>query len=371
MRTRHPHRRTTALSHAKHAPDRILFALTVALAALGVIAVADTSSPQAISAFGDPWYFAKQQAIWAVVGVAAMIVTSSIHFTYWKKVAYPAMVVSLILLVVVLIPGIGVKIYGARRWLSLGAFGFQPSEVIKLALAMFFAKLSQDKAPWSWYLGTIGVITALVMLQPDLGTNLIIAGIGVIQLFVAGIPLSFFGLAMGGGGLIGTLLILLSDYRRERFMTYIHGATDPLGSSYHIRQVLIALGSGGVFGVGIGQSKQKHLFLPETATDSVFAVIGEEVGFIGTMLIVSILFYFLYRMARIIGKTKDPFAKLLAVGIAGWMGVQIALNIGSMTAITPLTGIPLPFFSYGGTSLTMILAAIGIVINISRYTDET
>lgn len=205
------------------------------------------------------------------------------------------------------------------------------------------------------------------MLQPDLGTTLVVLAIGMTQLFLTGIPLWILGATILGGGVLGSVLILFSDYRRQRLMTYLQNSTDPLGSSYHIRQILIAIGSGGIFGVGLGQSRQKYLFLPETATDSIFAIVAEEIGFVGSLLFLFLLFLFLFKVFAVVNKAPDKFSKLLAAGISAWLGGQIVLNIASMTALTPLTGIPLPFFSYGGSSLVMILFAVGVLLNISKH----
>lgn len=214
------------------------------------------------------------------------------------------------------------------------------------------------------YLG-LGIF--LVMLQPDFGTSLVIVAIAISQLFVAGMPwLYFIGIGVIGG-LMAFLTVIFSDYRRGRLMSFLQVSADPLGSSYHIRQILIALGSGGLLGIGLGNSRQKHLFIPETATDSVFAVIGEEVGFIGSLTVIILLVMFLMRIFKIAKNAPDDFSFIFATGIGVWVGIQMFLNLASMVALTPITGIPLPFFSYGGSSLTTTLAAVGILLNISRH----
>jgi cell division protein FtsW len=244
----------------------------------------------------------------------------------------------------------------------------QPSEVAKLVVAVLVARLLDDKYPTLYIVGFIGLVGALVMLQPDLGTTIVIAGVGVAQLFIAGMPLLHL-FAVGAGGLLITgFLILVSDYRRARLMTFLESSTDPLDKSYHMRQILIALGSGGILGLGIGQSRQKHLFLPETASDSIFAIIAEETGLVGSLIVIFVLTLFVLRVLKIARAAPDNFSKLLASGIAFWFMGQTLLNLSSVVAITPLTGIPLPFFSYGGSSLVMILFATGIILNISKYT---
>jgi len=348
--------------------DKQLFFMSLILTAFGVIAVADASSVQSMSSFSDPYYFAKQQIMWSLVGIGGLVFAASVHFLFWKKISYLVFFLSIALLFAVLIPGVGSRVLGARRWIYIGPLGFQPSEFAKLGLAFAFARIMASKDYKKWVpLAVLGAVGSLIMLQPDFGTMLVLIFIGVSQLFVGGYP--FFYLVGVGliGVLSGALLIFFSDYRRERLMTFFQSSSDPLGSSYHIRQILIAFGSGGLFGVGLGQSRQKQLFLPETATDSVFAVIAEEMGFFVAVLIVVFLSYFVIRLYTISMRCEDTFGLLLGVGISSWIGGQMFLNLASMLALTPLTGIPLPFFSYGGSSLTMILFSVGILLNISKY----
>lgn len=347
--------------------DKRLFLLTLTLTVLGLLIVADASSPAALSNFSDRFYYFKQQALWGLLGIVALIVVSNINYRIWERVAVPFFAASILSLVLVLIPGIGVKVMGARRWIIIGSNSFQPSELVKLALSIYIAKVAvSEKGPLSYFI-PIGLIGALIMLEPDLGTTLVVAGASMVQVFVAGINIFYFIGAILTGGLASFLLIITSSYRRDRLMTFLQQSKDPLGKSYHIRQILLGLGSGGLFGVGLGQSRQKFLFLPEAATDSIFAVIAEEVGFIGGLIIIGLFVAFLFQGIRIAMNAPDKFSKILATGIVSWIGVQVFLNIGSMVALVPLTGIPLPFFSYGGSALTMNLLATGILLNISRY----
>jgi len=355
--------------------DRILFFLTLGLTVLGVAAIADASAPLALSSFGNSFYFVRQQAISAVIGFIALIVFSNIHYTFWKKLAPVIFSVTVILLVAVLIPGVGSSFLGARRWIVIAGFNFQPSEFVKISLALFFAYLYARKSPNWYYLVILGVLIGLIMLEPDLGTTIVVATIGVVQLFITGFPLIYMTGLLGAGGLLGSLLILISSYRRERLFTFLNTMIDPIGktsqdaggAAYHIRQILIAVGSGGIFGVGLGQSRQKYLFLPETATDSIFAIIAEEVGFIGSIILIGIYAYLILRIIKIAKNAPDDFSFVFVVGIASWVAGQMFFNIGSNVALVPLTGIPLPLISYGGTSLIAILSALGIVLNISKY----
>ena len=365
-------RKKNSTTQIKPSIDKHLFYLIISLVVIGLIFVADISAPQALEFFGNKFHFLEQQIVWAIVGVVAMIIVSNIHYSFWKKLAVPAFFTAVFFLVAVLIPGISLKALGARRWISIGSINFQPSEVVKLALALYIAKLSDSRIqkPIAFFL-PLALVCGLIMLQPDLGTTLVVGFIGIIQIFVAGVPIVYF-LGSLIAGIVGVLvLILVSPYRRDRLMTFLQVGADPLGKEYHIRQILLAIGSGGFFGLGIGQSKQKYLFLPEASTDSIFAAISEEVGFIGSIAIISLFIYFVYRAYKISVNAPDTFSKVLGIGITSWIGGQVILNISAMTALTPLTGIPLPFFSYGGTNLMMILASCGIILNISRYGKQS
>lgn len=347
--------------------DAKFLTLSLALTALGLVAVADASAPQAIQVFNDRFYFLKGQGVWALLGIATLLVVAKIPYGFWQKLATPLFFGSLVFLILVLFPGFGSKLLGARRWLVLGPLRFQPSELIKFTSALYFAKLASKNKPFMAYLLPFAATLFLVMLQPDLGTSLVIASIGVVQIFMAEVNIYYFIVLIFGGGLASGLLILFSDYRRARLVTFFEQTQDPLGQSYHIRQILLSLGLGGLWGVGLGASRQKYLFLPEAATDSIFAVIAEEVGFIGATVLIITLAFFVYKAFRISSNAPDKFSKILGFGLSAWLGFQIFLNIASNVALVPLTGVPLPFFSYGGSSLTMVLIAVGILLNISKY----
>ncbi len=350
--------------------DRKLFYLTLVLTALGLIVVADASSPAALSNFSDKYYYVKQQAVWGLIGLGALLVAANIRYSFWEKIATPLFVASILLLILVLVPGIGIKVMGARRWIVFGAISFQPSEFVKLALSVYIAKVvAREKGSFSYFL-PIAIVSGLIMLQPDLGTTLVVAAAAMAQVFISGISLLHFTGALATGALASFVLIMTSSYRRDRLMTFLQQTQDPLGKSYHIRQVLLALGSGGLFGIGLGQSRQKFLFLPEAATDSIFAVVAEELGFVGGVILIALFLVFIFRGLKIAINAPDRFSKVLATGIIVWIGAQIFLNIGSMVALVPLTGVPLPFFSYGGSALTMTLLATGILLNISKHESK-
>lgn len=346
--------------------DRKLLLTTITLGVMGVVAIADASAPQAINTFADRFYFARQQGIWLIIGFVALVVASRIPYKLWEKLALPLFAISLILLIMVLVPGLGVKTMGARRWLMIAGQSFQPTEFVKMTLSMYFAKLADAQKSTLAFVLPLSLVAILVISQPDMGTLIIITAIGASQMFVSGVNLlQFFGFGVFGL-ILGSLAIITSDYRKARLLTYIQSTNDPLGSGYHIRQVLLGLGLGGLFGVGLGESRQKYLFLPEAATDSIFAVIAEEIGFLGSVVIILAFVFLIYRIFKIALSIDEIFPKVLCMGLGMWIGAQALLNLGAMTALVPLTGIPLPLFSYGGTSLVMILFSIGIVLGISK-----
>ena len=347
--------------------DSQLLLVSLSLTILGIIVVADASAPIALSTFSDRYYFVKQQVIWAAVGLVSLVICSKIKYNFWEKIATPFFIINIIFLIIVLIPAFSTETLGARRWLIIKDISYQPTELVKLSLSIFLAKLaSKNKRLFSLLFALI-VIEILTMLQPDLGTAIIIATIALSQIFVSGVNLFDFTKILITGFISVLLLIFSSDYRRDRLLTFLQSTYDPLGKSYHIRQILYALGAGGVFGVGLGQSRQKFLFLPESATDSIFAVIAEETGFIGSIILIVIYIFFIQRCIKISKQAPDKFTQTLAVGLLVWIGFQAYINIASMVALVPLTGIPLPFISYGGSSLITILTATGILLNISRY----
>lgn len=350
--------------------DRRLAILAVVFTFLGIASVANTSAPMATANFGDPLFFTRQHVTWAIFGVSLMFIASRMPSAFWIKYAPLAFIGSLILLVLVLIPGLGSNFLGARRWIIIGPFSLQPSEIVKLALALYFSYLTYKKAPIKKYVWSLALVGGLIMLQPDLGTTIVVATIGISQLVLASFPIFQIGVISGMGALAALVLALTSDYRRERIVTFITGTRDAHGDAYHIRQVLLAIGSGGLFGVGIGQSRQKQLFIPETATDSVFAIISEEIGFIGVAVLLSLFLFFVFTALSVAKNANSPEKAVLAGGIAVWIGSQIFLNISSMIVLTPMTGIPLPFFSYGGSALTAILIGVGILLSISRENNH-
>lgn len=353
-----------------------LFALAVLLTIFGVVMVYNSSIVQAYRDFHDKYYFLKRQVFWAGLGFALMIFLSFVDYRVLKKFAFPILIFSALLLVMVFLPGIGSKVKGAHRWLSIGENVIQPAEFAKLAIIFYLSSFfsgKEGKVDFLRFVVIVGIFAALLMLEPDLGTTIVLVMVTFILYFIAGG--SFVNVLMLVPiGIIGTIgLIFLAPYRLKRLETFLSTiidparATDPLGASYHIRQVLIGLGSGGFWGVGLGRSRQKYEYLPEATTDSIFAVIGEELGFIGATVLIAVLMFLVYQGFSIAKNAPDRFGKLLGFGLTSFIAVQALINLAAMVALVPLTGIPLPFISYGGSSLLSVLAAVGILLNISRH----
>jgi len=353
----------------------LLFSVFLLLG-IGLVMVASAGVAYGNLRFEDGSFFFKRQLFGVAVGLVALFVFQRIPYRFWRKVAIPMFFGAMGLLVLVLIPGVGTTAYGAARWIQLGPIPpFQPSEMMKLALSVYFAAWFSGKASLRKtdfqegvvpFLFMLGIIAFLIMKQPDTGTLGILCVIAMAMFFAAGARLSHMGLLVGSG--LGGLavLVMLAPYRMKRFTVFLDPDHDPSGAGYQIRQALIALGSGGVFGVGLGHSRQKFLYLPEPMTDSIFAVLGEELGLIGCVTVVSLFLFFAYRGFRIARNAPDEFGRLLAVGIVSWIVFQAFINIFAISGLMPLTGVPLPFISYGGTSLAAILGAVGILLNISK-----
>ena len=330
--------------------------------------VYDASSAQALNSFGDKYYFLKDQIKWVILGLLAMLAAAFIDYRWWYRMSPVILGGALLLLLLVFVPGLGVRAYGARRWIDLRFFVLQPSELAKPALIIYLSAwfTNREKGRLVSFLLLLGMVIGLIMLEPDMGTAIILSGTGVIIYFLSGAPIAQF-LSLIPLGIAGGLVFALkSSYRLKRITTFLDLNSDPLGASYHIRQVLIALGSGGLFGLGLGNSRQKYSYLPEAMTDSIFAIVGEELGFLGAIVLFLVFIFLLFESVRISLLAKDNFGKLLGMGIASWLTLQTIINFGSMVALMPLTGVPLPFLSYGGSALIVELMGVGILLNISR-----
>ncbi|MFW6389768.1 MAG: stage V sporulation protein E [Halanaerobiales bacterium] len=363
---------------SKQAPDYIILLIVITLLAVGLIMILSASSIRALTLYGDSFHLFKAQLMWSLVGIVAMIFFMNIDYHIYQKYSKIILIITITLLILVLIPGIGIVAGGSRRWLGIQSFRIQPSELAKLGLVIYLAQYFSKKSKKMNYffqgvlppLIILGIIFLLILLEPDLGTAVTIAGTFFLMLFVSGAKyLHMFFLTLAGIPMIA-YFIMSEDYRRERLLSFLNPWADPLDTGYHIIQSLLALGSGGIFGVGLGQSKQKFLYLPEPGTDFIFAVLGEELGVIGTLFILALFFFFFWRGLKIASSVSDVFGSMLAIGISSMVVIQALINIGVVTSSMPITGITLPFISYGGTSLVIMLSAVGILLNISRYAED-
>jgi len=320
-------------------------------------------------------YFVVRQAAYAIVGVMALVYFMRLDYRQLRYLAVPMMVVALLGLLAVLIPGIGVERNGARRWLEFGPISFQPSEFAKLAIIIYISawlagrrenisKFSLGLVP---FVMMVSVVGGLVIVEPDMGTAIIIVLTTSTLFFVAGAPLSHLALLMASGVAVSYFMILVQDYRLDRITSFVSPESDPQGNGFHILQLLIALGSGGVTGLGWGVSRQKFFYVPGAHTDGVFAIIGEELGFIGLLGILALFAFFVLRGLKATFATKDQFGTLLGIGIVSWIAYQTLINVGGITRSIPLTGVPLPFLSYGGSALIAVMAGAGVLLSLSRY----
>jgi cell division protein FtsW len=352
----------------------LLLGSTTALTIVGVVMVLSASYVFSYLEYGSSFLFFKRQAAYAVVGFAALVLTSRMRYTVWQRLALPLLGVTVLLLLLVLHPSAGTVAGGSARWISIGPVTIQPSELAKLALIAFAATilarkwrdLSDVRQLLLPLLPVTVIVCGLVMLQPDLGTTVILAGSMLMLLFASGVSIRHLLAGTAGVGLIGTVLIMTETYRRERLLSFLHPWQDPANKGYQLIQSLIALGSGGWFGVGLGASRQKWLYVPNAHTDFIFAVLGEELGLIGEIAVLALFCVLIYSGIRIAARAPDVFGRLLAGGIVSWIGLQTVVNLGAVTGLLPVTGVPLPLMSFGGSSLVVTLAAVGILVNIGR-----
>lgn len=349
--------------------DFILLTVVLLITIFGFFMVYDASSFIAFRDFhGDKYHYIKDQSVWLILGLIGMGIFSFFDYKKLQALALPLLISVIVLLIGVFIPGIGVKLLGAHRWINIHVTLLQPAEFVKLILAIYLAAwfTNKEKGRFFSFLLLLGLILGLVMLEPDMGTAIIILLEALIVYFLSGGSLMYFGLMAPILAVIGFFLIIFEPYRAKR-MTAFLGASDSLNNtSYHVKQILIALGSGGIFGVGIGNSLQKYAYLPENTTDSIFAIIAEEFGLVGSTVLIAAFCVIAWRGLSIAVRAKDTFGKLLAGGITGFLIMQVVINLGAQTALFPLTGIPLPFVSYGGSALIVDLCSIGILLNIAK-----
>ncbi len=352
----------------------MLLVSTGLLVAIGLVMVLSASSVAAYLEYGSSFIFFQRQAIYAGVGLVALLVTARMRYRVWQKLALPFVGVTSVLLLLVLHPSAGKTAYGAARWLAFGPMTIQPSEIAKLAVVVYVATIlaarwKRADEPMQLFIPVVpvvGFIALLIMLQPDLGTTFIIGGTVFLVMFTAGVRLRYLipGLAAGVGSI--AVLIMSAPYRRARFLSFLHPWADPRGNGYQIAQALLALGSGGLFGRGLGESLQKWMYVPNAHTDFIFSILGEELGLLGELVVLVLFGIMLFAAIRIAASAPDTFGRLLAGGIATWLGLQIVVNLGGVTGLLPVVGVPLPLVSFGGSSLVVTLAAVGILVSVGR-----
>ncbi len=359
-----------------HGADIVLIGTVAILVAFGLIMLYSAGAVTGFQRFGQADYYFKRQLLFFAIGIGVAYLCYYVDYHFWKRSAMLLLIISILLLFFVFIPGLGFAAGGAHRWIAIGSFLVQPSEIVKLTFLMYLAvwleargkgikDLSYGFLP---FVVLLGAVVSLVLFQPDLGTVSIIVFLSLITYFVAGAPWRYvFTFIFGGLGLVA-LLIKIAPYRAERLTVFLNPSTDPQGIGYHINQALLAIGSGGLFGRGLGNSLQKYNYLPEVTSDSIFAVIAEELGFILVLALIALYFFLFLRGIDIGRRAPDNFGRYLAVGMTAGIVVQAFINMAALSGLLPLTGITLPFISAGGSSLIILMAQVGILANISRQT---
>ncbi len=353
-------------------PDLMLFFVVILILSIGVVMVFSSSSVTSLRETGDAYHYLKRQLVAVVIGLLALFLTMRIDYVVYKRTAILGVAISYVLLILVLV--VGREIYGSKRWIDLGFINLQPSELAKLALINFaaaYASVRREKLKLFWKgfvppLALVMVAFGLIMLEPDFGTSVAVFADVMIVLFAAGARIAHFALIAAMGVPAFGVMVYLEPYRMERILAFLNPWADPADSGWNVIQSLLAIGSGGLFGLGLGSGRQKYFYLPEQHTDFIFAVLAEELGFIGAVTVVILFAAFVWRGLRIALYAPDLYGSLLAVGITGMIGLQALLNIGVVSGSLPVTGMTLPLLSYGGSSLVITLAGIGVLLNISR-----
>ncbi len=358
----------------KNKMDYKLFFTVLVIATFGIVMIYSASSIWAEYKFQDPFKFVKAQGMFFIIGIFVMRFLSKVDYHLYFEKSNLILFICFLLLLLVLIPGIGTIRNGSRSWFGLGGFGIQPSEFAKIGLIIYVAKylsnnrknMQDIKSGVLPILSVILVFFALIMLEPDFGTAMVIVLTLVVMIFTSGVQISFF-VRIGLVGLLGiVVLVIIAPYRMARIVSFLNPWTDPLGSGFQIIQSLYAIGPGGLLGQGFMHSRQKHFYLPEPQTDFIFSIISEEFGFLGVLIVTSLFFFLFYRALSISFKQNDLFGKYLAFGLSFGIIIQALLNLMVVVGIIPVTGVTLPFLSYGGSSLLVSMASIGIILNISR-----
>lgn len=361
---------------AGHEPDKLLILDVGLIVVAGLILLSSVSAVSAYSQFGSSYYYLNHQLIGVVIGGFLFFFLSRIDYHVWRKYGFLFLIISILFLVLVFIPGLSAKYGTAQSWINVGGFSLQPSEFVKIFFLIYLVawlerrkdKLSQINEGILPFLLVLGVIAALMLMQPDLGTLFIIAATSFLVYFIGGGKKFHLAVIFIFGSLFLALVVNFYPYQMDRIKCWSAPDFDSRDTCYQVNQSLIAVGSGGILGKGLGQSRQKFMYLPEVTSDSIFAVIAEEIGFIFSSLFIFLYLFLFYRGALIAKRAPDNFGKLLAVGVVVWIAVQTILNIGGMINLIPMTGVPLPLVSYGGSAIVAALIALGILVNISKQT---
>ena len=366
-----------AARSAAHAPDYLLLTSVIVLCVFGLIAVYSSSYALGAAQFQDANYFIKRQMFSLLLGAIAMAIAMRFDYRLLMPLSPLIMLVALVGLAAVLVPGIGHSANGATRWIDVGPLPpLQPSEFAKLAVLIYLSAWLAAKGDLLHdlalgvlpFVGMVGIVGALIILEPDLGTALVIAAITGTLFFVAGARLMHVIALAASGLLMLAVLILSGGYRMDRITAFTSAEDDPSGVGFHALQLLVAFGSGGFGGLGLGVSRQKFFYVPGSHTDGILAIIGEELGYIGVFVVMTLFLVLLYRGWVAVRDADDQFGSLLAVGVLSWIAFQLLINVGGVTRLLPLTGIPLPLISFGGTSLILTMAGIGVLLSVTRYT---
>lgn len=368
-------RRAWTEAGTKRTSTYLLLLMVVAvLNVIGVVMVLSASSVQSLDSKGTAWWFFERQLLWTALGVTGFAVASRVDYRRWRRSTVPFLVVATVLLVLVLVPGLGIWVDGSRRWLGWGSWRMQPSEIAKLALLVFaadvLARRERQVADWRKALAPVlfvfGLFAFLIMLEPDLASTMVLTIIFGAVLVVGGIRTRHLALIAGSAITVVTMFALLVPWRRARMLSFLDPWHDSSNTGYQVTQSLIALGSGGWTGVGLGASRAKWRFLPAAHTDFIFAIVGEELGLLGALLVIGLFGALAYLGVRTALRAPDRFGMLLAGGITAWIVGQAVINIGSVVGVLPVTGVPLPFVSFGGTALLFTMIAAGLLGNIAR-----
>ncbi|MGH2735500.1 MAG: putative lipid II flippase FtsW [Actinomycetota bacterium] len=361
-------------------PAVLLSTTILSLVVLGIIMILSASSVHSFASYGSSFVFFKKQILSVVLGLIAFLVASRTDYRRLHGAGYLLLPAVVLMLIAVLIPGVGTSAGGSARWIPLGFTDFQPSELAKFALVMFTADVFSRKEESTFQefshtampiLPAVGLLAALVIMQPDLGTTMLLGFIAFGMLFVAGAPLRHIAPIGLAGGSLALLAGVIEPYRRERILSFMDPWKDPLDAGYQAIQSMIALGSGGLFGVGLGASRQKWSYIPNAHTDFIYAILGEEMGLLGTFVVLGLFLFLAYLGVRAARRAPDRFGMLMAAGVTIWITMQALVNMGAVTSSLPITGVPLPLVSFGGTSLVISLAAMGVLVNISRAAEAT